>query len=84
MEHPRSVSQDSTRWPCCHFSGVGLRHLLAWLHLLCLIPHLAWGHGVTSCSSLLSSVIDLTPSGGPGTWRIKTERMCSPELALGL
>lgn len=55
----------------CH-QGVGPWHLLAWLPLLCLIPHLAWGHGVISCSSLLSPLIDLTPSGGPGTWRIKT------------
>lgn len=67
------------RWPRGHFSGVvGLWHPLAWLHLLCLIPHLAWGHGVISCSSLLSPAMDLTPSGGPGTWRIKTEGMCSP------
>lgn len=38
-----------------------------------LVPHPALGHGVISRSSLLSPLIDLTPSCRPGTWRIKTE-----------
>lgn len=73
MEHPRSVSQDGTRWPCCHFSGVGLWHLLAWLLLLCLIPHLAWGHGVIAAHHcFLLSLISLPVVGlGPGELRRK-------------
>lgn len=55
-----------------HSRGAGPWHLLAWLHLLCLIPHLAWGHGVISCSSLLSPLMISLPVVhlGPGELRL--------------
>ena len=69
-EHPRSVSQDGTRWPLVTPGGGSPASA-------CLaasaVPdsHLALGHGVISCSPLLSpSLISLPAASlGPGQLR---------------